>query len=134
AWNVELEALTIINYYIKSTVVKALEVIQELAEDLLSLFKQAVSLLNVDNVRDLSSFINPVDEDAEVEEDEINHNDIIQHYTGQVGKDPVEKEDNDIVNEPIPSSQEALKAMQLVVRYIERRGATTKAEIDELVR
>ncbi|KAF2176162.1 hypothetical protein K469DRAFT_682652 [Zopfia rhizophila CBS 207.26] len=100
-----------------STVIKGKAGKQEQAEDITPLFIRALEIGRIEEAREISRFLNPVDEDLKVKERDANLKENFQHYTDQIGEEFVDKKDDKVVHEPIPSTEQALKAVHLLERY-----------------
>ncbi|KAF2177251.1 DDE-domain-containing protein [Zopfia rhizophila CBS 207.26] len=136
AWIYEVTPSSIYNCFRKSTVVRAVgegSIVREPAEDLTNLLIAAQMAGNVQaqDARDTDDFVHPADEDFEVEE-EASPQDIVDHHTGQTGQEVAPEEDDTV--EPPPSVQQALEAIQLLLRYKEHQESVGREELHNLMR
>ena len=135
AWSCDINNTTIYRCFRKAKILPQQQPITLPAEpplDLSPLYQTAQRAGNIQDAMSLEAFLNPEGEDPPQEHDPqgVDLEDLIQQHTGQV----MEGEEAAVEDEPgveivVPSSSEALRAVELLQMYAEHQEGATASDI-----
>jgi hypothetical protein len=128
SWRGDVTRTTIRNCWAKSTILEKSSVEEDPTPPELLAEVQLLAGVGED-ARDLNNFLHPEGEDEEPEQ-QVNIQEIIDHYTGKTGLEAVPEEDDE--PEPLPSLTEAIKALSIVQSYVEAQEGSTIEQVSSL--
>ncbi|KAF1984698.1 DDE-domain-containing protein, partial [Aulographum hederae CBS 113979] len=132
AWNFNITNTTIYRCFRHAKILPSQQPISLPAEplpDLQLVYQQVQRASNIRDAMDLSNFLNPSDENVEpsVEPTTLDVDQIIASHV-----EHMDDSDDDEVDIPIPTSQEAAQALELLLRYQAHQQRATTSEIRSL--
>jgi DDE superfamily endonuclease len=140
SWNQHVSTTTIYNCFRKSTLLTNPITLSNptpaIPSDVQQLYNQVIRAGNIQDFIAISNFLNPADEDEDMEE-ASSMDDVLQEVLDEhlgVQSTQNDEEDDEQPEQPVPTLQEAQQALQILIGYTEHQDALQAEHLRALER